>query len=131
MLLLKGYKHDNSLTVKGFVEKFLNELNESHDTLFKNGHVQTPANCHRSLGDIHKICKSYYPEVELEYVKNVLLSFGDDLVGHRCGGIGKRIFELRTNPKYAQWHQLGTDQVDEFGEKIIYLTYHEAKNIIL
>lgn len=87
--------------------------------------------CHRSLGDIHEICEYYYPGVELDYIKKVLLSFGEDLVGHKCSTINKRIFRLRTHPNYKDWSQLSEGEKDEYGELIIYLNDYEAENIKL
>lgn len=119
-LKLKDYIHDQELSLTEFIFYFLKNFNKSHDTLNEDNSLQCYKNKHRSLGDITAICKSYYPEATENIVKEILLDFGDDLVGHFCGNIDKRVYELRSNKEYCNWEQGSKHTNDEYLNPINY-----------
>lgn len=96
-LVIDNYEHNKKLDLPHFLYLFLCSLNHLNDTLDLSiegdDKIQCDAGRHRSLSDIHEICKSYYPNIKRETVKEVLLNFGPKLVGWYCSGIHKRIYE--------------------------------------
>ncbi len=89
-LHIENYKHNEELTLADFLYLFLTKLNPYRTTLYDSGEQQCSNNRERSLGDITSICQTYYPNVTQDEVKEVLLNFGGDLVGHFCGTISKK-----------------------------------------
>lgn len=102
-LTLKGYVHNKELSLEDFVEKLLLSLVFKHTTLYKGGGTQTPKAKHRSLGDIYKICKSYYPECSLHNLLSILwcLCFNERVIDIMyCGGIEKMTYFKRGDLGY-------------------------------
>lgn len=117
---LEKYTHDERLTLIDFIYLFFVKLNDKFSTV-------DPENddyliCHsgrsRSLGDIYKICKYYYPTTTIEEVKELLLDFGTNLVGHFCNDIDRRVYSIKA--KWRNWGSYGDHREDEFGEPIEY-----------
>lgn len=121
LLKLKGYTHvDQSL--EQFIYNFLVYYNSKYNTTYLNGIPQCDKGRHRSLGDITGICKYYYgKQVTKEEVKEILLDFGEKLVGHFCPTIRKRIYEH--TDKYSTWSQCSNKDIDEYGDPITYRTH--------
>ena len=129
-LLLEGYKHDEKLSLKEFVEKFLTEFNYHYNTINEEGDYMCGTERHRSLGDIYLICSSYYPEVNREIVKETLLGFGEDLVGHYCPTISRRVYSLQYAPNKSTWKPCSTGLKDEYGDDIYYLDNNGTKRML-
>lgn len=115
-LQIEKYEHDEQLTLADFLYLFLVDLNERWNTLYQDGSLQCLSCKHRSLGDIHQICITYYPNVTIEEVKETLLNFGSNLVGHYCRDIHKRVYCLNFNNKYISYCQNdnGIDEYDNY-----------------
>jgi len=122
-LTLKEYIHNNELSLKEFLYNFLVIENNNRDTLDEDGNIQTSRCRSRSLGDITCIVNSYYPETSMEVIKETLLSFGNKLVGHYCHTINKRVYTHKDDK--TMWEQCNTGELDEYGNKIDYLTHDE------
>ena len=119
MLKLQGYKHNKELKLNEFIYLFLMKLNQEYDTYDEKDYMQCEARRSRSLGDITEICKFYYGEdITKEQVKEILMDFGSNLVGHYCGGMNKRAYGLRELKK--NWIQMHTGKSDEYNEIIKY-----------
>jgi hypothetical protein len=118
MLFLENYVHNEQQTLKDFLFHFFVDYNEDYDTVDRDGNLQTEKGKSRSLGDITEIVNSYYPDTPRDTVKEVLLDFGSDLVGHYCGDIRKRVYSHRATHPY--WEQCSTDKKDEYGDIISY-----------
>lgn len=120
-LTLEGYTHDSSLELPEFIYNLITNYNRVFDTVDKEGKTQCCSKKHRSLGDIASICKSYYPSTDIFEVKEILLNFGEKLVGHYCGNINKRVYQLKSvSNETIFWHQSSPGFYDEFGEVINY-----------
>lgn len=118
-LYLKGYKHDNRLSLKTFVYRFLTSYNRKYDTGIPGSTgIQCYRGSYRSLGDITGICCQYYPGTTMAQVKEILLSFNEKLVGHYCGGTHIRVYEHKE--VQPSWAQLSMNYLDEFGDRITY-----------
>ena len=120
VLSLEDYTHFSEFSVDEFIVLFMTTLNDAHDTLDEEGALHTGIKRLRSLGDIYNICKTYYPDVTAEEIKEKLLSLGSQLVGHYCGNIKKRIYaHLHNYPGYCQ---ISTEYHDEYGNNVSYNT---------
>lgn len=120
-LYFKEYNHEKDLPLKDFLYEFFTNLNENYHTRYlENDKIQCYPNHTRSLGDIHAICATYYDGITREQVKEELLDFGRDLVGHYCGDINKRVYSIRQAPDREDWDQLGFGRLDEYGDPIEY-----------
>lgn len=117
-LFLKGFKHDEKEALPAFLHNFLGVYNQKYDTVFADNTLQTIAQRSRSLGDIFRVCLSYYPDVRLQEVKKALIGLGSGLVGHYCGDIERRVYEAASVQQ--RWRQQGIDDNDEFGDAIEY-----------
>ena len=118
--LNKFYKKDLPLTVKEFLINFFTNYNNNHSTIYVNNKKeQTSISRRRSLGDIYKICKYYYPDVTLDEVVKLLFKdlqkhFKEGFRHSYCSVIKKRVF----------YYNAGTDNlesdanVDEYGKLI-------------
>jgi len=128
LLYFKEYKRQD-ITIKEFLKLFFTKLNPNYNTLFvKNNQIQCSYGKQRSLGDIYRITKYYYPSVTRKKVKNILLSFQDKLVGHWCPDIHKRIYEIKDNK--FDWEQLLGPRFDEYREEFYYLDKYGQKYCI-
>jgi len=72
----------------------------------------TPPGHHRSLIDIYRICKHYYPSCTLREVRDALIS-QKGLVGHICREIDRRVLRINTGRR-SDWSLFQYDQKDEF-----------------
>lgn len=70
-LILEGYVFDQGISLTDFILKFIDTLNITYCTVDSNGFVETQGK-HRSLGDIYRICRSYFPSVTLAEVYDIL-----------------------------------------------------------
>jgi hypothetical protein len=124
-LYLKGYKH-KKCKLEVFLYRFLTVYNATYCTYYSNtGSRQCLPRRGRSLGDIHLICRSYFPTVKRETVKNALLNFGTNLVGHYCSHISKRVYEHRHLKKW--YDRCSSGRNDEYGDKITYKNENKNK----
>ena len=124
----KSLIHDDTLTLTEFIFHFLTDYNQNYNTVDEEGNIQCYSGKHRSLGDITEICKSYY-DTDREEVKEILLNFGSDLVGHYCPDIYKRIYELKGIKDHDNWEQQGTYRNDEYDNPIEYRTINLNKQL--
>ena len=116
-LILQDYEHKKQ-SLNSFIKNFLIKYNNTYTTLYPNNKTQCYTQKSRSLGDIFMICQTYYPDCTLLKVKNILLSFENNLVGHFCGDINRRVYEHKDNKSH--WGQCGMLEKDEFDELITY-----------
>lgn len=118
-LYIENYIHDEKLTLNQFIELFLVQLNENNNTIYNSNKIQCKSGKTRSLGDIYLICKSYYPNVTKKQVKRSLLYLGNNLVGHYCPTIEKRVYSHKhVHPYWIQGRSAG---FDEYYHKLFYL----------
>ncbi|MFW5889305.1 MAG: hypothetical protein ACOCUD_02885 [Bacillota bacterium] len=121
-LYLKNYEHPEGISLRDFLFDFFTTANEEHYTMeiTKDGEhkIQCSPGKIRSLGDIHRICTTYYDGVTRKQVKEELLNFKKDLVGHYCPDIHKRVYSLKAvHPDWCQECSCGND---EYGDPITY-----------
>lgn len=119
LLKFKEVVREKSQTLQEFLYLLLSEYNVQYATVKAADGVKVcNPNKLRSLGDIYLICSYYFPGVRLETVKETLLNFKEDLVGHKCGDIKRRVYVHRkARPGFVQ---SGKGEKDEFGETIEY-----------
>lgn len=112
-------------TLSEFIYDLLTKHNQHKQTVVVDtGKVCCSIKRLRSLGDIFLLCSYYYPGVRLKTVKDALLAFGDNLVGHHCGTIKRRVYTHKhTKPRFVQ---SGKGIKDEFGDCITYNTIDES-----
>lgn len=99
-LELQRYIHDPKLSLQDFLINFFKTYNLTYATLYKTGtragDVQTEARKRRSIGDIFKIVKEYYPSASLADVAKVLyidlLNFNGFVGTLKCRQINKRVW---------------------------------------
>lgn len=132
-LKLKNYTHNSELTLKQFIRLFLKNLCDTHSTFTEEDILWCGKGKDRSIRDVVNICKYYYPLSNKEMVKDVLLSFGDELVGMLCDDINDRIVSLTS--KHNCWKQYGANRLnslkysnlfDSYGDLLDYRTNEEG-----
>jgi hypothetical protein len=94
---VQGLLKKREETLKEFLIKFFTKWNHTKPTVFADSKaVQTPAAKRRSLGDIYKICKYYYPKTNLKQVRNLLYTTLHNEVprfrSSYCNQIHKRVW---------------------------------------
>jgi len=119
---VQGLLKKRKESIEDFLKKFFTKWNGEKDTiLVENKQVDTEAGCRRSLGDIYKITKYYYPNCTLKEVKDILYHFAenpDKIKGFRssyCHSTQKRMFYYDPDSKNSI---LNSDENDEFGMKV-------------
>ena len=124
--LAKFFKRDLPKTVKEFLINFFTTYNNDHATIYVDRKdVQTTTGRRRSLGDIYKICKYYYPNVTLTEVvkllfKDLQIHFKTGFRHSYCGVINKRVFYY--SPQETNFEQ--DTRADEYGKN---LEYYKSK----
>lgn len=119
---VQGLLKKRKESLEDFLKNFFTKWNEERDTiLVDNKDVDTEAGCRRSLGDVYKIAKYYYPKCTLKEVKDILYTFAENeskLKGFRssyCHSTKKRMFYYSSDAKNGI---LNGDENDEFGMKV-------------
>jgi hypothetical protein len=92
LLHLAHYRHNSSLTIEQWLKKFLNELNYEKDTLNAEEEIDTYAGKRRSLGDIYRIARTYYPKLKLKELASTLYSIRNEFHYSLCNTIKKQVF---------------------------------------
>lgn len=115
---VRGLLKKRKETIEEFICTFFRSWNEDKDTIcVNNGHTQTAAGARRSLGDIYKICKYYYPKCTLKQVAKVVYEdcFEDvDIFRSSfCSATKKRMFYVGDNSQDSEL--LNQNIKDEFG----------------
>ena len=119
-LKLERYNHDASLSLEQFLVNFLRNTNIAFNTIYstgtREGQIQTTHGRRRSIGDIFKICRAYYPECTLADVANILyqkhtstgsLNFVGSLI---CSQINKRVWWNNATHRFSS-----PERNDEYG----------------
>lgn len=120
-LRLRGVLKKRSETLEEFLVKFFNKFNDERVTIYVgNSHEQTSTGKRRSLADIYKICKYYYPKVTLEMVQKALVKIMKDKSVPRfrssyCHTINKRVWYVGDETKNSAVYDQTSP--DEFGLK--------------
>lgn len=120
-LMLDG-KVRKHRTVKMFLKTFFTEYNREYSTRHLNKRLQCHLGRRRSLGDLYRIVKHYYPKATLKEVLRVLyVELPEELKGFRisfCSEIKRKVFYY----SYFRNTFVGNTR-DEFG-----ITPNEYKN---
>lgn len=124
--LAKFFKRDLPKTVKEFLINFFTKYNNNHPTIYVDSKdVQATVGRRRSLGDLYKICKYYYPNVTLTEVvkllfKDLQIHFKTGFRHSYCTTIHKRVFYYDNGePNFEQ-----DTRTDEYGKN---LDYYKSK----
>lgn len=113
LLKLRGYKHSKQ-PLKDFIRWLLSTGAEKFDTMYLNNRLQCRRGSFRSLGDIFRICKYYYPDTTFTEVRRLLLKTME-MRGHFCSEVEKRVYSTQYG-----WKSLSIGDIDEFGFPIYY-----------
>lgn len=114
--LEKLLKKNIPKTVDEFLVKFFKTYNVEKNTIYVDDkQLQTIAERRRSLGDIYKICKYYYPDVSLKEVLSLLYKKLPTMItdGFRtsyCSTINKRVWYYSAGDDNAQINQTYKDE---------------------
>lgn len=104
--------------LKEFIVRFFTEWNNENETIYTvaNRKVCEPK-CRRSLGDVYKICKYYYPKCTLKQVALILyIDCFDEIERFRssfCSATKKRMFYVGDDDQDSE--MLNKYIKDEFG----------------
>jgi hypothetical protein len=114
--LLKSVR---KLTLEQFLIKFFKEYNNERNTIFVESRAtQTEMGKRRSLGDIYKICKYYFPEITLKELMQLLYVDLIAIEGFRsskCSQIGKRVWYYYQGSSNVL---LNTGDTDEYSNSV-------------
>ena len=104
--------------LKDFLKNFFSLYSENYITIYaKNGVTQTARGKRRSIGDIFRITKYYYPRVALTTVyKEMLLNIQRyKFFSYICGDSGLRVYRDTTRQVYGKGGFFNSFPTDEFG----------------
>lgn len=126
-LRIQGLLKKREETSKEFLRTLFKKWNSELNTLnVPNGTVQTVPNKRRSLGDIFRIVRYYYPRTSLKTVINVIYDDLFDSVpkfrSSYCSTINKRVFYKGGTNQESHIYDQNTK--DEYG-----LTIQEWKDL--
>ena len=114
--LLKSVR---KLTLEQFLIKFFKEYNNERNTIFVESRAtQTEMGKRRSLGDIYKICKYYFPEITLKELMKLLYVDLIAIAGFRsskCSQIRKRVWYYSNGSSNGL---LNTGDTDEYSNSV-------------
>lgn len=118
----RDYTHDPALSLEQFVQRFFN-LSENLCTERVDGGLETNSNRNRSLVDIFRTCKYYYPDCTLRDVVAGMQKI-DDLVSIYCADVHREVFRRTSGyvPQYMTHLYYPTTDLNEFG-------YHGIKKM--
>lgn len=118
-LRLRGFKKKiiKDIKLEGFIDLFFTKYNNEYETIYIVAkREQTEPGKRRSLSDLYKICKYYYPDCTFEEVTNILYKEAFDknyLRSSHCYMTNRRMFYI------TQYKEDGvivnTGVKDEFG----------------
>lgn len=93
ILVIEGYIFDQTLSLSDFILKFIDTLNIRYQTTDNAGHTEATGK-HRSLGDIYRVCRSYYPNVTLLEVYDAINTLWAEckIKTLKCPTISKRVY---------------------------------------
>lgn len=96
-----------------FLEKLLT-FNNSFNTLYLNNKIQTERKKRRSIGDLYRIVRYYYPNVKIVTVYRALLKQISEgkAISSICIATSMRVYRSTTNGEKSY---LNGERVDEFG----------------
>lgn len=103
---LKGYTHDITLSAKNFLLNFITLYNEKYYTVEGSTTICAPKYA-RSIEDIYRITKFYYPKITLRIIMTHLTEWvkSEDMNVLFCSAIKKRVFNI----KYTQFNSFGEE----------------------
>jgi len=122
--LAKTLKKSLPTNLKDFLIKFFKEYNSDRQTIYTaDKRVQTDVGKRRSLGDIFRICKYYFPDCSLQDVAKLLFvdlrtTITDGFRCSYCHTIHKRVWYYDPNRR----NLLEDDTTDEYGHRVPYYT---------
>ena len=153
LLHLASYRHNKNLSLEDWLRKFINELNYKKNTLDTDGDVDTPSGKRRSIGDIYRIAKTYYPDISFKELCVNLFAIRTEFNDSFCSSIYKHVFYKKSDGReqnsmddidYGSWDKNGIDadiegnmhnypkgNCDEFGRTLsdyTKLTLNDTKN---
>lgn len=123
--LEKTLKKSLPTTLKDFLVKFFKVYNDEKNTIYvSNKTTQTTAGRRRSLGDIYKLCKYYFPDCTLREVVVLLYTtlpatIRDGFRTSYCTTIKKRVWYYEEGDANGVFDR---DVVDEYGNKLAWYT---------
>ncbi len=106
------------IKLKDFLKNFFSIYSERHVTIYaKNGVTQTAHGRRRSIGDIFRITKYYYPKVRLTTVyKEMLLNIQRyKFFSYICAETKLRVYRDTTREVYGKGGFFNSEPIDEFG----------------
>lgn len=122
---LIGLLRKRNESLQEFLVKFFTKWNLEKDTVLviNKEHVDTPAGRRRSLGDIYRICKYYFPNCTIDEVLDLLYNvLPDEIEGFRssyCSTILKRVWYYDPERPTDIYN---TETEDEFGYTVSHYT---------
>lgn len=122
LLHLAHYRHNYKLSMEEWIRKFINELNYEKNTLNIDGSINTEAGKRRSLGDIYRVAKTYFPNISFKELVVTLFKIRGEFNDSCCKTIQKHVFYRQND---GMRHNAETDNsygyngpYDEFGRTL-------------
>ena len=120
-LKLDRYNMPEGMSFRQFVINLIRNSNIGHTTVYvggtRDGQMQTPSGRRRSIGDLFKLCRFYFPDCKLVELASILytdkfnnvadISFIGTL---RCATIHKRVWW--NNGQHRISHEINLDEYD-------------------
>lgn len=114
-LRFEGSPGIKSKSVKDFLLKEFFVLNKQCKTLTENNKVDCEGNKDRSLVDIYRLCRAYFPKCGLKDIRETLLE-SNDVATLVCGQVQRRVYypfkKYEGGRSGLKYHE---DTPDEFG----------------
>jgi len=100
---IRGLLRKRKETIREFLIKFFTEWNSEKETIYvESGETQTEHAKRRSMGDVYRICKYYYPKCTFKIIKDIVIDLFpqnqlneeviDTFRTSYCDTINKRVF---------------------------------------
>jgi hypothetical protein len=104
------------LSLYEFIKHFLSTYWRYCTIYVRNGRPQQTGSA-RSIGDIYRVCKYYFPKVSLVEVYNVMIRLIKEkrISSNICGTVHKRVYESHTDSLPSTYNSFSGASTDEFG----------------
>ena len=102
---IRGLLRKRKETIREFLIKFFTEWNSEKETIYvESGEIQTEPGKRRSIGDVYRICKYYYPKCTFKMIKDIVIylfpenQLNEDVIDNfrtsHCNTIEKRVYYI-------------------------------------
>lgn len=126
-LKFSGIEKPNEKNPVSFIENFFKYNKERETVYVGNGHTQSKAGLRRSVGDIFRICYTYFPKLTMTTLYKTLLRMSAEgkLISSICMETGLRVYRATKDGEKSYFNG---QKIDEFTVDLT--QFEEIKNCV-